>query len=248
MTEQQKSNMERAIEIAQEKGHKVFTGKSRQTGETIYTVRSASVKNLFHVLYIRDGRIHCDCKCHRDGCISCNDQSRHNDHICSHAAAVRLFLIEQRDALAAIERQERKEATEPVIATSEEQGLAELLDHETTADEWEDFSDDEADAERRAEAMRRETQAEIEREAARKRETALPYDHTGECFSIFKPERPGFSVEEARHDSRPMRWNQQRGCYEPVDEDERARRNTAVAEQKAAMRSTGAQPRQREEW
>jgi hypothetical protein len=187
MTQKQKNELTRAMEIAQEKGHKVFTGKSRQTGETVYTVRSASVKNLFHVLYIAGGRIICDCKCHRDG------------HICSHAAAVRLFLIEQRESLAAIEQREREDTAEPVIAQTEAQCLVELLDRDTTGDEWEEDerpeAEKQADAERRAEAMRRETQAEIEREAARKRETALPYDHAGEGFSIFKPERPGFNAE-----------------------------------------------------
>lgn len=106
MTQQQRSQVERAMELAKKAGHKVYTGHSRQTGETVYTVKSRSEQNTFHILYIAGGRIHCDC------------YASQHDHICSHAGAVRLFLIAQRVALASIERHERDHATAPLADTS----------------------------------------------------------------------------------------------------------------------------------
>lgn len=91
MTQQQASELERAMAIAKERGHKVFTATINSTGATCYTVRSYRDPNTFHILHIESGRIRCDCQYH------------HRGHICSHAAAVRLFLIAQRDALKQVE-------------------------------------------------------------------------------------------------------------------------------------------------
>lgn len=91
MTQAQATELARATEIARERGHKVFTATVNATGATCYSVRSATDPNTFHILHIAGGRIVCDCSAH------------HHGHICSHAAAVRLFLIAQRDALTAVE-------------------------------------------------------------------------------------------------------------------------------------------------
>ena len=55
---------------------------------------------------------------------------------------------------------------------------------------------------------------------------------------------PGFTVEEARHDPRPMRWNQQRGCYEVISQEEIASRDAAIK----PLAKSGVQARQQEEW
>lgn len=132
MTDQQATQLQRAISIAKQYGHKVHTATVRATGETCYTVKSHSDPLLHHVLTIQDGRIMCDCYA-----------AQVKQIICSHAAAVRLFLIAQRDALAAIEQyeascskveammaeyqeQESSKEAAPVLAT-EESELAKAL-------------------------------------------------------------------------------------------------------------------------
>lgn len=129
MTKQQATELERAMEIAREKHHKVFTAKATATGQTVYTVRSSTDPNHFYILYIAEGRIHCQCQRHLSG------------HICSHAAAVRLFLIEQREALKAIEAREEQERQEaaPICPTEDEfdaayqAAFAQALEAEETA-------------------------------------------------------------------------------------------------------------------
>lgn len=127
MTDQQKSELQRAIEIANEYGHRVHTARINRTGETAYTVRSHSDPNMHHVLYIQAGRIVCDC------------YASHHGHICSHAAAVRLFLLEQRAALAAVEAHDAQQAEaerlaalprELAGATTSESAKMEALDEQ----------------------------------------------------------------------------------------------------------------------
>lgn len=227
MTQKQAQTIEQALERAAKEGIRIIgTGTMKADGSHFWLVSSKdyATTNRAYIVTCDGEHLHCNCRA---------------SGICKHRAIVHQTLKDERQA------ETPASVVEQVIATTEAQGLEELLDRETPADEWEEMPDD--DAERRAEAMRRETQAEIDRETARKRETALPYDHAGEGFSIFAPERPGFSFEEARHDPRPMRWNQQRHCYEHVDQAEIAARDAVVAAQKATMR-TGVQARQQEEW
>lgn len=105
------------MELAKKYGHKVLTGTG-WSGTTVYTVKSHSVKNLYHLLFISQGRIICDCTAHREG------------RICSHAAAVRMFLIEQREALKSIEAREEQERTDSAQAEITERLLASLTPEE----------------------------------------------------------------------------------------------------------------------
>ena len=182
MTQKQAQTIEQALERAAKEGIRIIgTGTMKADGSHFWLVSSKdyATTNRAYIVTCDGEHLHCNCRA---------------SGICKHRAIVHQTLKDERQA------ETPASVVEQVIATTEAAGLVELMDRDTTGDEWEEDTrpeaEKQADAERRAEQMRRETQAEIDREAARKRETALPYDHAGEGFSIFKCERG--AMEAAR--------------------------------------------------
>lgn len=90
MTQQQRSQLERASEIAQRDGLRAVRGLARD-GRTVYGVLARSESRraghpVYHLLTVEAGRILCDCYAARAG------------RICAHRAAVRAELAAEREA------------------------------------------------------------------------------------------------------------------------------------------------------
>lgn len=93
MTQTQRKQLERAMEIAARDALTVTRGTRRDTGAPVYGVRSRT-DDHYYLLTVEDGRIHCQCPAHRNG------------RVCAHAAAVREHIAAEQEA----ERQRQAEA------------------------------------------------------------------------------------------------------------------------------------------
>lgn len=103
-----------AIKIAKANGHKVLVGhrvvinsegQKVKTNQEVYSVRSHTDKNCYHILYVNKGALVCDCHEYKG---DLGPGTQHHHGVCSHRAAVYLFL---KDRAAKLVKHLKKQAS-----------------------------------------------------------------------------------------------------------------------------------------